>query len=187
MKKIGMVSAFMFAALLFSQAVPAEEPQPVPPVPQVGAPPEMKQIAMVEGPGDLTIQMRMDPKAPWTETKAVSVNKLILDGCAMEQSYSGELLGLPFSGVNLTCYSRALGKWQNSWIDNLAGAISLYEGDFVDGKLTVAGVDKMPGMTVLSRSTTYNITPKQYEWLMENSFDNGTTWLETMKAVFTKR
>ena len=169
------------------QAVPAEEPQSAPSVPQVGAPPEMKQIAMLEGTWDLAIQLRMDPKAPWTETKAVSVNKLILDGCAMEQTFTGEMLGMPFAGINFTCYSRGLGKWQNSWIDNLAGAISLYEGDFVNGKLIVAGVDKMPGMTVLSRSTTFNITPKRYDWLMENSFDNGATWIETMKAVYTKR
>jgi hypothetical protein len=153
----------------------------------IGAPPEMKQIAMLEGTWDAAMQVRMAQEAPWTEAKAVCVYKSILDGCALEQTFTGDMAGLQINGTGLTCFDRTSGKWQASWIDNMVARLSIYEGDFKAGRLVVSGVDKMPGMTVLSRISTFNITPARFDWMTENSFDNGATWVETMKAVFTKR
>jgi hypothetical protein len=157
------------------------------PMMTTGAPPEMKQVAILEGTWDAAMQVRMGPETPWIEAKALCIYKMVLDGCALEQTFTGDMAGMSIKGTGLTCFNRGSGKWQSSWIDNTAAGLSLYEGDFKDGRMVVSGVDKMPGMTVLSRITTFNITPARFDWLVENSFDKGATWVETMKAVFTKK
>jgi hypothetical protein len=171
-----------YTAVLATDSVKTEIP-----IMATGAPPEMQQIAMLEGTWDAATQMRMGPEAPWIEAKTVCIYKMVLDGCALEQTCTGEMAGMQVKGTGLTCFNRGSGKWQSSWIDNTMAGLSLYEGDFKDGRMVVSGVDKMPGMTVLSRITTFNITPTRFDWLVENSFDNGATWVETMKAVCTKR
>ncbi|NMC42730.1 MAG: DUF1579 domain-containing protein [candidate division Zixibacteria bacterium] len=182
----------LFAAVLIGLSVAgplwaADSTKAEIPMMAVGAPPEMKQMVVFEGTWDVAMQMRMSAEAPWTETKGVCVYKMVLDGCALEQTMTADVGGMAMTGTGLTCFNRGSGKWQTSWIDNLSAGMSLYEGDFKDGRLVVSGVDKMPGMTMLSRITTYNITPTKFDWLAESSFDNGATWVETMKGLYTKR
>lgn len=185
-----MIIMTVILAGLLMLAVPLQAADSVKteiPMMATGAPPEMKQVAILEGTWDAAMQMRMGPETPWIETKTVCIYKMILDGCALEQTCTGEMDGMQIKGTGLTCFNRGSGKWQNSWIDNTMAGLSLYEGDFKDGRLVVSGIDKLPGMTVLSRITTFNITPARFDCLVENSFDNGATWVETMKAVFTKK
>lgn len=187
MKRFAFFAAALFILSASGPSWAADSAQAEIPMMTVGAPPEMKQIAAMEGTWDVVMQMRMSAEAPWMESKGVCVNKLVLDGCALEQTMTADVGGMPMKGTGMTCFNRGSGKWQSSWIDNLSAGLGLYEGDFKDGRLVVSGVDKMPGMTMLSRITTYNITPTRFDWLGENSFDNGATWIETMKGVYTKR
>lgn len=182
----------LFAAMLVGLSVAgplwaADSASAEIPMMTVDAPPEMKQAAMLEGAWDVVMQMRMSAEAPWTETRGVCIYKMVLDGCALEQTITADVGGMAMTGTGLTCFNRGSGKWQTSWIDNLSAGTSLYEGDFKDGRMVVAGVDKFPGMTMLSRITTYDIMPTKFDWLAESSFDNGATWVEVMRAVFTRK
>jgi hypothetical protein len=187
MKRLVLFTAVCIGLAMAGPLWAADSAKAEIPMMTVGAPPEMKQVAVLEGTWDVVMQMRMSAEAPWMESKGVCVYKMALDGCALEQTMTADVGGMPMTGTGMTCFNRGSGKWQSSWIDNLSAGLSLYEGDFTNGRMVVSGVDKLPGMTVISRITTYNITPARFDWLAESSFDNGATWVEVMKGVFTKK
>ncbi len=187
MKRMMMMA--VMAALLMGVAAMAQDEKPAgqPPM-EMGAPAQMKQVDFMVGIWDVDMQYRMSPEAEWAEAEAVNTNNLILDGCVLEAKFEGDMNGMPMTGYSMTTYNRALGKWQTMWTDNMGMGISLYPGEFVDGKMTFAGEDMMPGgVKAMTRITSYNITDTKYDWMMENSMDGGKTWYTSMKATYTKR
>ena len=187
MKRISLFAILTLSIVSAGVAFSQEQAIPETAAPQIGAPPQMKEISFLVGFWDVAMQVKMAPEAPWMETKAVSTCSLVLDGCAMQSTFEGDMAGMPMKGIMFTCFNRTTGKWQASWIDNFGAAISLYEGELKDGKLIFAGEDKMPQGTMLTRITQFNMTNTKFDWLMENSMDGGKTWFESMKAVYTKR
>jgi hypothetical protein len=154
---------------------------------QTGPPPQMKEIAFLAGTWDVALQVRMNPQAPWMDAKAVSTYTLVLDGCAMQSTFEGDMGGMLMKGLMLTCYNKVTGKWQTTWADNFGSGISLYEGDYKDGIMTFTGKDETSEGTMWTRITQSNMTNAKFDWLMEMSMDGGKTWVEPMKAVYTKR
>ena len=156
-------------------------------MPPMGPPPEMKQIEAMNGQYAVKFLFKMDPMSPeWTETEATAALSTVAGGGAQQMLYDGEMMGMPFSGVGLTSYDRETGKWQTIWVDSMGARISVYTGDFEDGKMVVEGEDKGMGMTFQSRLTTYNITDKGFDWKYEMSMD-GTSYMETAKATYTRK
>lgn len=184
-----MIVAGLMAALILAVGAMAQEEKPVDqPNMDMGAPVQMKQVAFMVGIWDVSMQYRMSPEAKWTEAAAVNTNNFILDGCVLESDFEGDMDGMPMHGISMTTYSRGLGQWQTMWTDNSGMGMSLYTGDFADGKMVSGGTDVMPdGTKVRARVTSYNITDTSYDWMMEMSTDDGQTWYTSMKAKYTKR
>jgi len=188
MKRLAMMLGALVVLLMGITAMAQEEKPAGEPAMEMGAPAQVKQVAFMIGIWDVSMQYRMSPEAPWTEADAVNTNNMILDGCVLESVLEGDMDGMPMKGIGMTTYSRGLGKWQTMWTDNMGMGISLYTGGFADGKMVFAGQDMMPGgVKMLSRVTSYNITDTTYDWMMENSMDDGQTWYTSMKATYTKR
>ena len=153
----------------------------------MGAPAEMKQLAVLAGSWDVAGQIKADPNGTWTDFKATCTFTSVLDGAVLQEDYKGDFQGMPFNGIGLFCYNREIKKWQTSWIDNMSATLSLYEGDYANGNLVCSGEDRMGGMVMHSRISMSNITDKKLDWLLENSLDGGKTWNQFMKAVYTKK
>ncbi len=189
MKKLTVVAGVVALSIIVALAVMADQEQPAD-IQQMefGAPPEMDQMAFMEGVWDVNLKYRMDPESSWIEQTAVNTNSFILDGCAIQADYEGEMLDMQFKGIGLTCYNRITGKWQTVWTDNMGMGMGVYEGAYINDRLVFTGVDIMPGgVKVLTRITSYDITDTSYQWMMEMSSDSGKTWVESMKATYTKR
>jgi hypothetical protein len=155
---------------------------------EFGAPPEMEQMAFMEGVWDVHMKYRMGPDAPWTEQTAVNTNTMILDGCVIKADFEGEMMDMAFRGISLISYNRIRGTWQTMWTDNMGMGMSMYDGGFEGDKIVFTGEDVMPGgVKALTRITSYNITDTSYDWLMEMSTDGGESWVESMQATYTKR
>lgn len=124
------------------------------------------------------------------ESKAVATYSYICDGAALQCVYAGDPMmpGMPaFSGMMLQAYDRETKMWQATWVDNMAGRISIYTGPSGGETIVLTGEDKMGGQTWLSRMTILNQTPTSYDWKMESSMDGGTTWVTSGTATYTKR
>lgn len=156
-------------------------------MPPMGPPAEMKQIEAMNGEYTVKFFYKVDPTSEqWVETTASAVLSTVVGGAAQQMVFKGEMMGMPFSGVGLTSYDRETGKWQTIWVDSMGARISMYTGDFKDGKLVVEGKDMGQGMTYHSRLTNYNMTEKGFDWKYEMSTD-GTTYIEGAKATYTKK
>ena len=156
-------------------------------MPPMGPPAEMKQVEVMNGEYAVKFFFKMDPMSEeWTETEATAVLSTVAGGGAQQMLFEGNMMGVPFQGVGLTSYDRETAKWQSTWVDSMGARISMYTGDFQDGKMVVTGEDQGQGMTFQSRLTTYNITEKGFDWKYEMSMD-GTDYMETAKAVYTRK
>lgn len=184
MKKwmIAVLAVMAAAAAVADQPAKTDAPQMA-----MGAPAEMKQLALLVGTWDVAAQIKAGPNAPWANSNATCTFASILDGAGLEQVYQGEYQGVQFKGTGIICYNRGTQKWQASWIDNMGAMLSLYEGDYADGKLVCSGEDHVGGITMQTRVTMSNISDKRLDYLLESSMDGGKTWMEYMKAVYTKK
>jgi len=147
----------------------------------------MKEVEALNGEYEVRFSFKMDPASEeWTETEATAVVSMVAGGGAQQLLFEGHMMGMPFSGMGLTSYDRETRKWQMTWVDSMGARISMYTGDFKDGKMLVTGKDLGQGMTYHSRLTTYNMTEKGFDWKYEMSTD-GTNYVEGAKATYTKK
>ncbi len=152
---------------------------------QTGPPRLLKKIAFLEGKWDVVMSVKPDPNADWIETEGNSEFRWILGRTILEQLYDGSMMGQPFKGRGNLAFNRYSGKWQHTWGDNVAAILSMYEGDFTEGKLAVTGKEITPGSSFLVRITWYNITDDKFDWVLETAHDESD-WVPTMKAIYTR-
>ncbi len=177
-----MTGIFVLAALLSAQ----EGAKPKLTRASMGPPQEMQQIAGLVGTWDVVRKTRWDTTKPPLENKAVCVNTMILNGCALERSITSQLGNVAYEGMGTISYHQGLKKWQYTWLDNTGGLLSHYQGSMTDGKLVVSGEDITPLVSVWTRITISNITDKRYDEMVEGSRDGGKTWKVVATSVYTK-
>src|SRR5213592_766544 len=87
--------------------------------------------------------------------------KRILDGCIVEENFSGgEFMHL--RGRSVSVFDARAGKWKQTWVDNEGGYLD-FVGDFTDGQMTLAREAIRPdGTRVKQRIVFKNITPQRF-------------------------
>lgn len=155
----------------------------------MGQPEEMKALSWMVGDWDVTQEWKMDPAADtWEKSAATATYSYSLDGCILMMDYSSDMMGMPFTGLQLLSYDRVLKQFQSLWVDNVSGRMSFYLG-VDEGEQTVyTGEDVMPtGETILAKVVISNETEDSFDWRMDMSSDGGKTYLTTGKATYTKK
>jgi hypothetical protein len=60
---------------------------------------------------------------------------MLLDGHYLQQEYTGDMMGSPFTGINLLGYDNYTKKYVSTWIDSMSTGIYYFEGTAsVDGR-----------------------------------------------------
>jgi hypothetical protein len=83
----------------------------------------------------------MDPSRPPAVSEGTLEQKWILEGRFLQQTYQGEFMGRPFSGVGYIGYDNYLKKYISTWMDSAGTTIYTRTGTF-DGEgrtLTLTG------------------------------------------------
>lgn len=108
----------------------------------------------------------------------------VLDGCAVQESFTGE--SSPLRGLSLSMFDAATSKWKQTWVDN-SGTYVEFAGEFRDGQMVLMreNVTK-DGKKALQRMVWKNITPTGLDWALERSLDDGKTW-QLLAPVHYKR
>lgn len=103
---------------------------------KVGTPGEPhKLFTKLEGSWTTKSRAWMEPDKPPMESIGVCEQKLILDGHYLEQVYTGDMMGAPFTGICLLGYNNHTKKHESIWIDSMSTAIYFFEGTAsADGK-----------------------------------------------------
>ena len=157
-------------------------------MPPMGKPAEMDALAWLQGEWDVAMEFKMDPMSEeWTQGTASAVTKPVLNGCANRMDFTGEIMGMPFHGIDHTTWNREYQRYESVWIDDMGAKMSVMHGQLVDGVMTMEGPDKMMGQEVINRFTSKKKSNDEVDWVMEMSTDGGKTWTDHMRMTYTRK
>ena len=95
---------------------------------KVGTPGEPhKLLAKLEGSWTTKTRGWLEGK-PAMESRGTCEQKLVLDGHYLQQTYTGQMDGIPFSGINLMGYNNHTRKYESVWLDTMSTAIYFFAG-----------------------------------------------------------
>ncbi len=96
---------------------------------KVGTPGEQhKLLAKLEGSWTTRTKSWSVPDAPPAESTGACERKLILNGHYLQEEYSGDMMGIPFTGISILGYNNHTKKYETTWCDSLSTAIFKFEG-----------------------------------------------------------
>ena len=108
-----------------------------------------KLLASLAGRWNTKSKSWMEPKKPPVESTGTCERKMLLGGRYLQEEFSSEMMGSPFSGIGITGYDNDAKKYIMVWMDSMSTGIYLLEGSAgKDGKsITVKGrfVDPLRG------------------------------------------
>ncbi len=87
-----------------------------------------KLLAKLEGSWITTSRGWMEPGKPPVVSTGTCEQKMILDGHYLRQEYTGDMMGQPFTGINIVGYNNHTKKYESIWIDSMSTAVYLFEG-----------------------------------------------------------
>ncbi len=155
-------------------------------MPPMGRPSEMDQIAFMQGKWDVEMKFRPGPEADWQVSQAQAESKLILDGCAQRMDFRGQIMGMPFHGIDHSTYNRETKRFESVWIDNMGARMSTMYGNFnADGALVMMGESMENGMKMKTRTVSTRVDEDTVTWSMEMSMD-GENWFRSMEMTYSR-
>jgi hypothetical protein len=94
-----------------------------------------KVLGGMEGSWNATTKFWMEPNKPPTESTGACEQKMILGGRFLQQEFTGDMMGNPFTGIGVTGYDNHTKKYMSTWMDSMGTAILVFEGTAsADGK-----------------------------------------------------
>ena len=84
-------------------------------------------LAKMEGSWSVKSICWMNPGSP-VESSGTSEQKMVLDGRFLQQEFSGDMAGSPFSGIGYVGYDNHTGKYVSTWMDSMGTGIYYFEG-----------------------------------------------------------
>jgi hypothetical protein len=87
-----------------------------------------KMLAGMEGSWNARTKFWMEPNKPPTESAATCEQKMILGGRFLQQEFTGDMMGSPFTGIGVTGYDNHTKKYVSTWMDSMGTAILVFEG-----------------------------------------------------------
>jgi Protein of unknown function (DUF1579) len=175
------VSRLAGAILILVVAVSAQQNNPTAP-PKPCSEPEQKQLEFWVGEWDLT----WPGNAAGEMVHGTNSIKRILDGCIVEENFSGGD-AMHLRGRSVSIFDANAGKWKQTWVDNEGGYLD-FVGEFKDGQMILAReVTRPDGTRGLQRMVFKNITRDQFDWSWEASKDGGKTWTVAWPIHYKRR
>lgn len=157
-------------------------------MPPMGKPAEMDDLAWLQGEWDVDMEFKMDPMSEeWTQGTASAVTKPVLNGCANRTDFTGEIMGMPFHGIDHTTWNREYERYESVWMDDMGAKMTVMHGQLVDDVMIMEGPDKMQGEEYLNRFTSEKKSNDEVYWVMAMSFDGGKTWNDHMRMTYTRK
>jgi hypothetical protein len=95
-------------------------------------------------------------------------------GCVIYERFDGAP-GMDLKGMSVSTYNPAMGKWQQTWVDDQGNYFDLV-GGFADGKMTLMHEREVDGRLVQLRMVFFNIGEIELDWQWERSEDGGENW-----------
>lgn len=169
---VKILSLCLFFVIFTSFALGQGEKQKEPPC----SSPEAAQFDFWVGEWNLT----------WGDSgRGTNSIKKIMDGCVIEENFDGTP-SIQLKGMSVSTFSKHLGKWQQTWLDN-SGSYLDFIGGFQDGKMILSRELVIDGKELMQRMVWYNILENEFDWNWERSEDKGQTWKVLWKIHYKRK
>lgn len=97
--------------------------------------PPHQQLASMEGVWQTKTRCWTESGKPPLESTGTSEQKMLLGGRFLQQVFTGEMMGKPFTGIGITGYDNHTGQYVSTWMDSMGTGIYFFEGTAsADGK-----------------------------------------------------
>lgn len=195
----GLLAFATVALFVSSSALAADAPKPTADQQVMmekmakAATPGPQHEAMKKWVGDweCTVKYQMDPTQPWQESKSTATITSLLDGRYVQEVSTGDMMGMPFTGIGLYGYDNVIGKYVSTWIDNMGTGIMKSEGTAdASGKViswTGSMSDPMTGKPAKARMITTMIDDDHHTFDMYGTPPGGKKEMKTMTIEYSRK
>lgn len=87
-----------------------------------------RHLASLAGSWTTRTRAWMEPGKPPMEGTGTCEQRMILEGRYLQQEYTGEMMGSPFTGINVIGYDNHTEKYVSTWIDSMSTGIYYFQG-----------------------------------------------------------
>ena len=148
-----------------------------------------KQLASLAGSWTTKTKEWMEPNKPPTESTGSAEMKILLDGRFLQQELTGQMMGQPFSGIEITAYDNLLKKYVTSWMSTMGTGIFMMVGTASpDGKtITLKGRHAEPGGGYMKHRAIWKIVDNNTQTFdMYGTHPGGKEW-KMMEMTYTRK
>ncbi len=87
-----------------------------------------KLLAKLEGNWTTRSRGWMEPDKPPMESSGTCEQKMILGGRYLRQEYTGDMMGTPYTGINILGYNNHTKTYESVWIDTMGTGVFYFVG-----------------------------------------------------------
>lgn len=150
--------------------------------------PEHRALDAFVGTWSATVSYWWDPAAPAEVSSGSMTNSWILDGHHLEQRFTGNMGGAPFSGVGTWGFDVAAGEYYGTWQDSMSTALMISRGPrSKDGKtfeLISTNTDPLTGKASRGEEQIVIESPNRHTMTMWET--KGGKRVKTMEIVYER-
>ena len=89
------------------------------------------------------VKMWMDPSQPPTTSQATTVCEAMLGGRYFKSIHTGDMMGMPFEGFEISGYDNVKKQFFTIWIDNMGTGIMMSTGSYDEASKTLTLTGQM--------------------------------------------
>lgn len=148
-----------------------------------------KQLAGLAGSWTTKTKEWMEPGKPPMESTGSVEMKLLLDGRYLQQDFTGDMMGQPYSGVGITGYDNLRKRYVSTWIDSMGTGIFMMEGTATaDGKtITLKGHHAEPGGGQMAHRAVWKLVDDNTQTFDMYGSHQGGKEMKMMEIVYTRK
>jgi hypothetical protein len=131
----------------------------------------------------------MEPNKPPVESTGSAEMKMLLDGRFLQQEFTGNMMGQPYSGFGIDAYDNLRKRYIATWIDTMSTGIFIMEGTAsADGKtITLKGQHAEPGGGQMTHRAVWTIVDSNTQTFDMYGAHHGGKEMKMMEITYTRK
>ena len=148
-----------------------------------------KQLESLAGSWTTETKHWMQPGKPPMESTGTVEMKPVLGERFLQQEYTGQMMGQPYSGIGTTGYDNLRKKYVSTWIDSMGTGIFVMEGTATaDGTIiTLKGGHDEPGGGHMTHRAVWRLIDHNSQIFEMYGAHKGEKESKHMEIVYTRK
>jgi hypothetical protein len=148
-----------------------------------------KQLTSLAGSWTTQTKEWMEPGKPPTESTGSVEMKMVLGGRFLQQEFSGEMMGHPYSGIGISAYDNLLKRYVSTWIDTMGTGVFVMDGTAsADGKtITLKGQHAELGGGHMTHRAVWKIVDSNTQTFDMYGTHNDGKEVKMMEITYTRK